>query len=65
MGTIPLRGSALTGYLKAFSALLVTEGDRRRMGVELRRHAVVDTDSEASVTMLADFQRRLAEKPTS
>ena len=40
------------------AALLVT-GDRRRMGVELQYHRGVDFDSEASVTALAGFGRRL------
>jgi hypothetical protein len=47
------------------TALLVTEGDRRRMGAEPQRHRKVDLDNEASVTAPAGFQRRLAEKPTT
>lgn len=36
---IPLKGAALSSYLKAMSALLVTEGDRRRAGIEITRAA--------------------------
>ena len=34
---IPLKGSSLSAYLKGFSALMVTEGDRRRVRIELTR----------------------------
>ena len=34
---VPLKGASLAAYLKAFAALGVTEGDRRRMGVEIDR----------------------------
>ena len=40
--TIPLKGSSLSSYLKAFSALLVTEGDRRRLRIELERQKRID-----------------------
>lgn len=33
--TIPLKGASLTAYLKAFSALLATPGDRLRLRLEL------------------------------
>src|SRR5690242_6765714 len=35
--TIPLKGASLGAYLRAFSTLLTTEGDRRRMKLELER----------------------------
>lgn len=34
---IPLKGASLAAYLKAMSSLLVTEGDRRRVSLELER----------------------------
>ena len=34
---IPMKGASLAAYLKAMTALLVTEGDRRRSRVELER----------------------------
>lgn len=44
--TIPLKGSSLSAYLKAFSALLVTEGDRRRLRIELERQKRIDEAAE-------------------
>jgi hypothetical protein len=52
---IPLKGASLTAYLRAFTALLVTEGDRRRAMVELQHGEVSDPDKDrakASVTLL-------------
>jgi hypothetical protein len=37
MGRIPLKGASLAAYLKAFTALGATMGDRRRLGMELER----------------------------
>lgn len=34
---IPLKGASLSAYLRAMSLLLVTEGDRRRLRLELER----------------------------
>jgi hypothetical protein len=45
----------------ASTALLVTEGDRRRMRVELERaSAVVDADEEAAVAELDEWRDRLS-----
>lgn len=46
MATVPLKGSSLSAYLKAFSALLVTEGDRRRLRIELERQKRIDEAAE-------------------
>lgn len=35
--SIPMRGASLSAYLRAMTALMVTEGDRRRARVELER----------------------------
>lgn len=35
--TVPLKGASFAAYLKAFAALGVTEGDRRRIGIEIDR----------------------------
>lgn len=40
--------------------LLVTEGDRRRLRIELDRGAAVDEDEDASVAALSDFRARLS-----
>jgi len=37
MQRLPLKGASLAAYLKGFAALGVTEGDRRRMGIEIDR----------------------------
>lgn len=37
MAVIPMKGASLSAYLKAMTALLVTEGDRRRARIELER----------------------------
>lgn len=34
---IPMKGASLAAYLKGFAALGMTEGDRRRMSIELTR----------------------------
>lgn len=34
---IPLKGASLGAYLKAFGQLMMTEGDRRRVAIELNR----------------------------
>jgi hypothetical protein len=47
------------------TALLITERDRPRTGVDLPLHSAVDLDNEASMTALAGFQRRPAYKPTT
>lgn len=35
---IPLKGASLSSYAKMFSSLMVTEGDRRRLKIELERN---------------------------
>ena len=44
--TIPLKGSSLSSYLKALSSLLATEGDRRRLRIELERQKRIDEAAE-------------------
>lgn len=56
---IPLKGASLAAYLKAMTALVVTEGDRRRAGVELQRAgANVDEDEEAADATVVDLHSR-------
>jgi hypothetical protein len=52
---IPLKGASLAAYLKAMSNLLVTEGDRRRAGVELQRGETVEKPSN-----VIDYRARAA-----
>lgn len=40
MQAIPLKGASLSAYLKGFSSLLGTEGDRRRLQLELERESL-------------------------
>lgn len=52
---IPLKGASLSAYAKAFSVLLVSEGDRRRALMELQRGGKEDPDADraqATVTQL-------------
>lgn len=39
---LPLKGANLSAYLKGFAALGMTEGDRRRMSIELSRKAKLE-----------------------
>lgn len=45
--------------LSGATSLLVTEGDRRRLRIELERAGAVDADEEAAVTALDEYRRRL------
>lgn len=40
MERIPLKGASLAAYLKGFTALMATEGDRRRLQLELERDSL-------------------------
>lgn len=46
--SIPMKGASLAAYLKAMTALLVTEGDRRRVRVELERGQVEEEAPDVS-----------------
>lgn len=46
MVSMPINGSSMAAYLKGMTALLVTEGDRRRARVELERPDVGDDGEE-------------------
>lgn len=49
----------LVSVLQITSGLLATEGDRRRLRLELARGAEVDADEESSVAALDDYRKRL------
>lgn len=57
--TIPLRGASMSSYLKAMTSLLVTEGDRRRLRIELSKPQV-DDDEAAAVADLDEYRSRFA-----
>jgi hypothetical protein len=46
--------------LSGMSSLLATEGDRRRMRIELERATQVDADEEAAVAALDEWRSRLS-----
>jgi hypothetical protein len=48
-----------TAIDSASARLLVTEGDRRRLRVELQREPAADVDEDAAVAMLDDWRDRL------
>lgn len=57
---VPLKGASLSAYLKAMSLLLVTEGDRRRAGLELQRPVQQPEGADTSnVASLDDLRSRL------
>jgi len=57
---IPMKGASLAAYLKAMTALLATEGDRRRAGLELERASVgTDVPAASDVPRLSDYRDRL------
>lgn len=54
-------GQLFAAIMSGMSNLLVTEGDRRRVKLELERSgALEDPDEVASVTAISDWQRKLA-----
>lgn len=54
--SLPPKGAALSAWLKGMTVLLVTEGDRRRLHLELTRTA---SEDEAHVSELDDYRSRL------
>lgn len=58
-GTPAVNGQALAAWLSMTTTLMVTEGDRRRLRVELQRGEVVDADEDASVTALDAYRAQL------
>jgi hypothetical protein len=59
---IPMKGASLAAYLKAMTALLATEGDRRRAGMELERAGAgaAEPDQQSDVPNLDDYRARFA-----
>lgn len=54
--SLPLKGSALSAYLRAMTALLVTEGDRRRLRLELDKPAEPGSERDAAIANLAEYR---------
>lgn len=58
--SIPLKGASLGAYLRAMSVLMVTEGDRRRVSLELAAHTPkADPDAERAAGTVTDIRARL------
>lgn len=51
---IPLKGASLSAYAKIMGSLGATEGDRRRMNIELQRGPIAPADAE--VVQLDDWR---------
>lgn len=50
----------LTAILSGFGSLAATEGDRRRLRIELERAPQADVDEEAAVAEIDEWRSRLA-----
>lgn len=57
---IPLKGASLNGYLKAFNMLLVAEGGRRSLRIELERQKRID-EAAANGGVVVDIVQRRAD----
>jgi hypothetical protein len=56
--SIPLKGASLSSYLKGFAALMMTEGDRRRLRIELERKKRLDAAAEGGGNVVDIVQKR-------
>lgn len=61
LAAIPLKGASLAAYLKAFGALVATEGDRRRARIELERSKGGGGDGDVADVSWLDEARRARE----
>ncbi|TMS00178.1 hypothetical protein [Nonomuraea basaltis] len=50
----------LTAILSGFGSLAATEGDRRRLRIELERDVASDEDEDAAVLAIDEYQRRVS-----
>lgn len=55
---VPLKGASISGYLKAFEQLLVAEGSRRRMRIELERQKRLDAIASGDDVVVDIVERR-------
>lgn len=58
IATVPMKGASLGAYLKAMTALLVTEGDRRRASLELERNPNATEGDPPEVARMDDWRSR-------
>lgn len=59
MHSLPPKGASLSAWLKGFTSLMVTEGDRRRLRLELERPGTGKPEEAQGVSKLDDFRARL------
>lgn len=55
---IPLKGASLTAYLKGMSSLMTTEGERRRLRIELDRKNAADAAGADGTNVIPIAQQR-------
>lgn len=55
---IPVKGASLSAYLKAFEALMMNEGGRRRLRVELERQKRIDAAASGEGKVIDIVQER-------
>jgi hypothetical protein len=55
----PVTGAGMAAFLRACAVLLVTEGDRRRVAMELQKPPVASEQERAPVTTLAAWKATL------
>jgi len=55
---IPLKGASLSSYLKAMASLMMLEGDRRRLRIELERQKRIEAAAEGGGKVVDIVQRR-------
>jgi hypothetical protein len=56
---VPMKGASLSAYLKGMAALMMSEAERRRAGVELERGKVKDPETPAGVTAISDYRKSI------
>jgi hypothetical protein len=55
--TVPMNGAALQAFLKAAASLMATEGDRRRLRIELDRKKRADEAIEGNVVPISQTRQ--------
>lgn len=59
--SLPPKGASLSAWLRAMTVLMVTEGDRRRLRLELEAVKVTE-EAAPDVSELAEYRRRSASR---
>lgn len=56
---LPIKGGNLTAILRMFAILGVTEGDRRRLNIELQRGPAEENPDDAAMATVTDIETRM------